>query len=283
MRDTTDFTNSDSSYLRPSRPTTEAVTYFMDDPREAGRLEAKVHARAWAERYVREHLFPGANVIEVGCGPGHLLRGAADVQPGITGTGVDISEQRVAEGQRRSTGHPGLQYVAASSQKLPLPNAQYDVAWCRHLLEYLSYRQRVVGELFRVLRPGGTVVLQDLDGQFVWNYPEDQELKNNITLVLAALGSTGFDPFVGRKLYHMALAAGFRDLRVAVEPYHLYAGTINDEHYEQWALKLDILRPKLVKLLGEIEADEMVTRFLAYLQDPTTLSYSILFTVTGRK
>jgi hypothetical protein len=137
--------------------------------------------------------------------------------------------------------------------------------------------------LHRVLRSGGTVLLQDLDGQFVWNYPEDQELSISVDRVMSALEPSGFDPFVGRKLYHLALGAGFRDLRVTAEPYHLYAGAISDEHYTQWALKLDILRPQLVKILGPAGARHMTTRFLEYLQSPTTLSYSVLFTVTGRK
>ena len=260
-----------------------AQSYFMDDPREAGRLETKVDGRAWAERYLQPHLLPGTAALEIGCGPGHLLRGAAALQPEIFGTGVDVSFERIAEARRRVAGNSRLQFLCANSQKLPLPDGAYDVAWCRHLLEYLPYRQRAVSELHRVLRPGGTVLLQDLDGQFVWNYPQDEELASQVERVLSVLAPTGFDPLVGRKLYHLALTAGFRDLRVNVEPYHLYAGTISDEHCQQWQLKLDILRPSLVKILGPAGAREMIARFLDYLQNPATLTYSVLFTVTGRK
>jgi SAM-dependent methyltransferase len=255
----------------------------MDDPREAGRLETKVDGVAWVERYLQPYLSPGVAALEIGCGPGHLLRSAAAVQPEIFGTGVDLSFERISEARRRIAGNSRLQFVCGHSQKLPLPDGAYDLAWCRHLLEYLPDRQRAVSEMHRVLRPGGTVLLQDLDGQFVWNYPQDEELASQVERVFNVLAPTGFDPFVGLKLFHLARTAGFRDLHVNAEPYHLYAGTISDEHYRQWELKLDILRPNLVKILGPTGAREMIARFLEYLQDPATLTYSVLFTVTGRK
>jgi SAM-dependent methyltransferase len=266
-----------------STTTSSAATYFMDDPREAARLEAKVDGRAWAERYLRPHLLRDAAVLEIGCGPGHLLRGAAEVQLEIFGTGIDLSYERIVEARQRSAGNHRLKFACANSQKLPLPSDVYDTAWCRHLLEYLPYREQAVSELHRVLRPGGTVLLQDLDGQFVWHYPQDDELARQVERVLDVLAPTGFDPFVGRKLYHLAMAAGFHDLRVAAEPYHLYAGAIDEEQYAHWALKLDILRPQLNRILGPAQAREMIARFLDYLQNPATLTYSVLFTVTGRK
>jgi ubiquinone/menaquinone biosynthesis C-methylase UbiE len=257
--------------------------YLMDDPREAGRLQLKVDAREWAERFALPHLFAGAEVLCAGCGPGHLLRGAADIMPDISGTGVDLSRARLAEARQRSAEYPRLEFINGDLQRLPLPDDMFDVAWCRHLIEYLTRKELAVSELYRVLRPGGTVVLQDLDGQFVWHYPQDEELAPAIDRVMAALEPMGFDPFVGRKLYHLALTAGFKDIHVTVEPYHLYAGAIDDAQGALWALKLDILRPQLVKLLGLAGANDMISRFLDYLKRSDTLTYSMLFTVTGRK
>ena len=60
----------------------------------------------------------------------------------------------------------------------------------------------------RVCKPGGTVLLQDLDGQLLWHYPEDAEVQQTAEKVVAALAATGFDPFVGRKLFWLAKKAG---------------------------------------------------------------------------
>jgi len=261
----------------------EPTRYLMEDSREASRLEDKVDAAAWAERYARPHLFAGAEVLCAGCGPGALLRGASGIEPRLRGTGLDLSHARIEEAQRRSCGYPNLDFVQGDLQHLPLPDNSFDVTWCRHLIEYLPRKQQAVSELHRVLRPGGTLLLQDLDGQFLWHYPADEKLSRAVEQVLAALAPTGFDPCAGRKLFHLAKTAGFRDVLVTVEPYHLYAGAIAAEPLRQWSLKLDILRPQIVKLLGRAEAGEMISRFLDYLANPETLTYSVLFTVTGRK
>jgi hypothetical protein len=136
----------------------------------------------------------------------------------------------------------------------------------------------------RVCKPGGTVLLQDLDGQLLWHYPEDAEVQQTAEKVVAALSTTGFDPFVGRKLFWLAKKAGLTDLHVQVECYHLIAGEVDARILEQWELKLEIARPQLARVLGGAsEAGRRILAFLDYLRRPDTLTYSALFTVTGRK
>lgn len=261
----------------------ETSSYLMEDAREAGRLEDKVDGALWAARYLGPLLFPGARVLCAGCGPGTLLRGASSVEPRIHGTGIDLSETRLEAARARSIDFPNLDFRQGDLQRLPLADNSFDLAWCRHLLEYLPRKQQAVSELYRVLRPSGVVMMQDLDGQFLWHYPADEGLSRAVDDVMAALALSGFDPCAGRKLFHLAKTAGFTNLRVTAEPYHLYAGAIAEEPHRQWSLKLDILRPQIAKLLGAQEAADMIARFLDYLADPETLTYSVLFTVLGSK
>src|SRR5256885_12690139 len=160
----------------------------------------------------------------------------------------------------------------------------FDLVYCRMLLQYLREKEQAVAELVRVCKPGGTVLLQDLDGQLLWNYPEDAGLQHSLEQVLGALAKTGFDPFVGRKLFRLAQRAGLENLKVQVECYHLIAGEPSPEILEQWKLKLDIALPQITQVLGsERKAREQVDRFIEYLSRPDTLTYSNVFTVTGEK
>ena len=68
-------------------------------------------------------------------------------------------------------------------------------------MEYLPDKQAAVREMARVCSPGGKLLLQDLDGQLVWHYPEDAELQRTTENILSHLAGTGFDPFVGRKAF----------------------------------------------------------------------------------
>jgi hypothetical protein len=118
----------------------------------------------------------------------------------------------------------------------------------------------------------------------LWHYPEDPDVQRAAEQVVAALAATGFDPFVGRKLFSLARNAGLTNLDVQAESYHLIAGEIDPLILRQWELKLEIARPLLARVLGsDREARAQARRFLEYLSRPDTLTYSTVFTVTGVK
>jgi ubiquinone/menaquinone biosynthesis C-methylase UbiE len=260
------------------------IDYIMDDPREAARLEAKVDPQAWVEKYMVGHIEPGMEVLSVGDGPGVILGAICELHPSVRVTGIDISPDRVNEAARKNLGNPLARFVCGDAQAMHFPAASFDLVYCRMLLQYLRNKERAVEEMVRVCKPGGTVLLQDLDGQLLWHYPEDPGLQRWLEKSMAALSETGFDPFVGRKLFWMGRKAGLENLKVQVESYHLIAGEVRPDVRKQWELKLDIARPQVARALGsETEAREHSRRFLEYLSRPDTLTYSTVFTVTGKK
>jgi len=260
------------------------VDYIMDDPREAARLEAKVDPEAWVNKYIAGHLTKGMEVLCIGCGPGVLLQAICDAYPSVRGTGIDISRERVQEAIRKNADNPRTRFVCGDAHAMQFPACSFDLVYCRMLLQYLRDKERAVQEMVRVCKRGGTVLLQDLDGQLLWHYPEDPVLQRGVEKVLTGLGETGFDAFVGRKLFWLARKAGLENLKVQVESYHLIAGEIRPDVRKQWELKLDIARPQMARVLGsETEASEHSRRFLEYLSRPDTLTYSTVFTVTGEK
>jgi ubiquinone/menaquinone biosynthesis C-methylase UbiE len=261
-----------------------AATYIMDDPREAMRLELKVDTEAWLRKYLLRHVKPGAEILSVGCGPGMILRQLCSADPSVHATGIDISEDRVHEAIRKAKSNKRLKFVSGDAHAMPFPANSFDLVYSRMLFEYLADKERAAAEMVRVCRPGGTVLFQDLDGQLLWNYPEDALIQKTAEKVVAGLAKTGFDAFVGRKLFSLAHKAGLRNIDVQVECYHLIAGEIKPESLKQWQLKLEIAIPQIARLLGsEGAARQHAERFLEYLQRPDTLTYSNVFTVTGEK
>ena len=265
-------------------PATYVVDYIMDDPREAMRLEKKVDPRAWVYKYAADCVLPGAEVLSVGCGPGLMLREIAKLDPSIRGTGIDISPARVQTAREKNAGNRQLKFVCGDAQEMQFARNSFDFVYSRMLFQYLQKKEQAMDEIVRVCRPGGTVLLQDLDGQLLWNYPEEAALQSALEQVLGALGKTGFDPFVGRKLFRLAQRAGLENLKVQVECYHLIAGEPSPQILEQWKLKFDIALPQIAQVLGsERKAREQIDRFIEYLSRPDTLTYSNVFTVTGEK
>lgn len=260
------------------------VDYFMEDPREADRLEQKVDPEAWVKKYLERYLHPEFEVLCVGCGPGSILRAISASHPTIRATGIDISQKRIEQARARSAGYPKVQFFCGNATEMQFSRRTFDVVCTRMLLQYLSQKEKAVAEMVRVAKPGAIVLMQDLDGQLIWHYPEDAIMQNAVAQVTGALAESGFDPLVGRKLFWLAQKAGLEKIEVQVEPYHLIAGEIDPTAAQQWKLKLEIARPSMARALGsEKAADEQIRRFMDYLSRPDTLTYSNLFTITGKK
>ena len=107
---------------------------------------------------------PGDAVLDVGCSGGYLVRKlAAAAGPAGHVTGVDPSEPAVAYARRRA--RPAMTFTAGAAQRLPLPDSSFDVVTCTLALHHVPARQRAAafGEMYRVTRPGGRLLVADFD------------------------------------------------------------------------------------------------------------------------
>ena len=259
------------------------VPYFMEDRREAGRLVAKVDSRDWVARYVLPHLSGSEQVLEIGCGPGHLASAVARCGRKVSVTGVDLNSERFSSREGKSI-PKNLHLVEGNAYSLPFDDESFDLIYCRFLLEYLAQPQVAIDEMLRVAKPGALILLQDLDGQLVQHWPADPEMERELRRVIDHLAKTGFDVFIGRKLFPFAQRAGLGDIHVSAESYHWITGRVTDTERKLWQLKLDIaLEAATVALGSKASAVALKERFLNYLDREDSMTFSQVFTVTGRK
>lgn len=95
-----------------------------------------------------------ADVLEVGCGNGMIWRENLDrIPPGWWLTLTDLSPGMV-ETARGVLGDRAT-YVATDVQELPFGEASFDAVIANHMLFHVEDRPRALGEIARVLRPGG--------------------------------------------------------------------------------------------------------------------------------
>ena len=111
---------------------------------------------------------PGRRVLDLGCRDGALTRAYAD---GNEVVGVDADREALVEAAKL-----GIEtHWADLDQPLELPDESFDVVVAGELLEHLRDPQRLVAEVRRVLRPGGT---------FVASVPNAFRLKNRFRFLL---------------------------------------------------------------------------------------------------
>jgi ubiquinone/menaquinone biosynthesis C-methylase UbiE len=104
---------------------------------------------------------PPAEVLDAPCGYGRHSRALAEA--GFRVTGVDRSPVLLEEARRRSGGKEWPSWVQADHRELPFEDDSFDCVL--NLFSSIGYRgeegdRQTLGELRRVLRPGGSLVLE---------------------------------------------------------------------------------------------------------------------------
>jgi arsenite methyltransferase len=146
-------------------------------------------------------------VLDVGCGLGLMLIGAALRTPQGHATGIDLwragdqARNSAAETLSNATaaGVSGRVTVqTADMRALPFADGTFDrvlSAWAVHNMPEAEDRSRALGEMLRVLKPGGTLAVTDIEGR--GSYPA----------TLQALGATGIRVEVRHPWKHRIIAA----------------------------------------------------------------------------
>lgn len=101
-------------------------------------------------------------VLDVGCGTGGLLSLLRRFGPV---TGLDISEEAVAWARQR--GYASAQ--VGDARHLPFPDASFQLVAAVDLIEHFQDDQEVLGELVRVLRPGGVLFVTTAAFPWLWS------------------------------------------------------------------------------------------------------------------
>jgi SAM-dependent methyltransferase len=161
-----------------------------------------------AESYRLLGLKRGANCVDVGCGAGHAVAELA--AKGLKVTGVDTDVEAIAAARERA---PGAMFHVARSDDLPLEDESMDGYRAVRLFHLLEDPLPTVAEAWRVLRPGGRVVLGGQDYGFLLVDSTDQDLTD---VVLLGLESRSVAPRAARSLRDNLLDTGFQDVEVVV-------------------------------------------------------------------
>jgi demethylmenaquinone methyltransferase/2-methoxy-6-polyprenyl-1,4-benzoquinol methylase len=143
--------------LGPTYDRYAALLSFGQDPRWRRFLVSRIDAG------------PRDTVLDVATGTGAVARELI-AQKGCTAVGLDQSPEMLAEARRRLPRSVTL--IQGSAEELPFPDAAFDGLTFTYLLRYVEDPAAVLGELARVVRPGGTIAgLEFAVPHGVWRAP----------------------------------------------------------------------------------------------------------------
>jgi len=191
------------------------MSQIVFDEKMVAKLEAIYATRdvKRRRRLVREALGAksGERILDVGCGPGFYVDELAE-EVGDTGTvvGVDESAPMLEVAAGRTAGRSNVAFHQGDVTALPLPDGTFDAALCVKVLEYVEDVRGAMRELCRVVRPGGRVVVWDVDWRTVsWHSGHPARMRR----VLEAWDAHLTHPFLPRTLAPRMRDAGFEEIR----------------------------------------------------------------------
>jgi ubiquinone/menaquinone biosynthesis C-methylase UbiE len=140
----------------------ESKEYFAHVAQDWNEMRAGYFTEAMRDGAIaRACLAPDAVVADVGTGTGFVIQGLAPRVARVYG--FDESAEMLDVARRNLAACDNVELREAAGDALPLPDGSLDAVFGNMYLHHVADPGAAIAELARVLRPGGRLVLTDLD------------------------------------------------------------------------------------------------------------------------
>ncbi|MGC9195789.1 MAG: class I SAM-dependent methyltransferase [Syntrophobacteraceae bacterium] len=190
------------------------------------------------------------SILDVGAGTGALAldlawRGGGKVF--VTALDNDREALKIAQGISDHVG-VGISALGGNAYALPVKDASQDVTVARYLFQHLREPAAALLQMRRVTRPGGRIVIIDVDDEVVLCDPAEQHMVNLRKALGVLQAKRGGNRSIGRQLYRLMRQAGLEAIQVIVIPF-VRMGLQNGRSCELEAFKVERVLEERKELL----------------------------------
>ncbi len=167
----------------------------------------------------------GKDVLDLGCGTGGITRFLAESYGPARIVGIDVDRgliARAAKGAADAGPGGSVTFRTVTPGRLPFADGAFDVVFSKDAMVHIENKEALFAEIFRVLRPGGSVAASD------WMSGTDGPFSAAMAYYLQTEG-LGFGMASPTRYRTAMAAAGFRDIRI-VDRNAWYGPVAHGEH-----------------------------------------------------
>jgi SAM-dependent methyltransferase len=171
----------------------------------------------------------GSYVLEAGCGVGAQTKIIATKNPNCSFLSVDISNVSITEAKLMAAQMDikNVQFEQADLYHLTYDDETFDSIIICFVLEHLKNPIKVLSELKRVLKKGGTIVAIEGDHGSTFFYPHSSEAHQAIDCQVKLQANNGGNSNIGRELFPLFQSAGLENTFVSPKMVYVDASRHN--------------------------------------------------------
>lgn len=168
--------------------------------------------------FQRVGIRPGLACLDVGCGGGDVtfeLARLVGAEGKVVGMDIDETKVELARRDAKIQQAENVEFRKSGIGDSKLEPA-FDVVYARFLLTHLTDAPAAVCEMKQALRPGGVLIVEDIDFRGHFCHPDSPALWRYIELYTQAARHAGGDPNIGPRLPGMLCESGFERVQMNV-------------------------------------------------------------------